>query len=326
MRRSVVLMASICLLAAQACGDDDEQTADAGAGSGGKGAGGKGEKAGGGGHGGSGGAKAASGGSGGSGPSVQAVTIRFKAKLGDEDLDCEKHYSGQGATKLAASPHDFRFFVEQVRLIASGGEEVPVQFDERAPFQTKDVALIDFTERKGSCTAGGATVNTTITGKVPAGVYAGVVFVNGVPESLNHQNLTSAKPPLQDASTYWGWSSGYRFLMASVLADTGDAAAADGGSTSSGLNLVHVGAAGCSDVGTDFTCSRPNRNRIHLKGFDPDRDTIVADLSKVFADIDLRESVDCHGPGPECGPAYAALGVSLDTGAPLDVETVFRVE
>ena len=329
MRRGLVVMASICLLVAQACGDDDEPAADGGMDSSGGGKGGAGGKGGRGGAGGSDGAKAGSGGgkagSGGSG-ALKAVTIRFKAKLGDEDLECGKVYAGLGKTKLAATPQDFRFFVEQVHLITKSGDEVPLQLDERAPFQSKDVALLDFTDRKGRCTVGGATVNTTITGKAPEGEYDGIVFVNGVPESLNHANLIEAKPPLQDASTNWGWLSGYRFIMSGLILDPVPDAETDGGRVGTGLNLVHVGSSGCTATADSFSCTRSNRNRVELKGFDPAKGTIVADLAKVFADVDLSEELECHGPGPECGPSYNALGVSMSDGSALDTQSVFRVE
>jgi uncharacterized repeat protein (TIGR04052 family) len=344
MQRGLWIATVTCLyLATQACGDDDS-AADGGAdatrndagrgGKGGSGSGGKGGSGGASGKSGAGGSggKAGSAGDGGVEP-TQAVTLRFKAKIGDDDLECGKSFPNQGTSKVHASVQDFRFFVEDVRLITSGGEEARVQFDDKAPFQTKDVALIDFTDRQGTCTAGGATINTTITGKVAPGDYTGIVFVNGVPESLNHQNLTAAKPPLQDASTYWGWASGYRFIMTGVIVDAADRSApagdADGGASSSnnGTNIVHVGAAGCTMTGTTgFTCTRPNRTRIKLDDFNVETSSIVADLGKVFEGIDLKDVVECHGPGPECGPAFAAFGVGLDTGAAIDGQSVFRVE
>jgi uncharacterized repeat protein (TIGR04052 family) len=223
--------------------------------------------------------------------------------------------------------------VEDIRLITSSGDEARVVFDDKSPFQTKDVALLDFTDRQGTCTAGGETINTTITGKVAPGDYTGIVFVNGVPETLNHQNLTLAKPPLQDASTNWGWSSGYRFIMTGVIVDAADRNALDPGEldagvVSSGANIVHIGAGGCSGTtgAGGFTCTRPYRTRIKLDAFNPEADTIVADLGKVFEGVDLKDAIDCHGPGPECAPAYDALGLNVDTGATVDSQTVFRVE
>ncbi|HET6339895.1 MAG TPA: MbnP family copper-binding protein [Polyangiales bacterium] len=339
MQRWFWIAAVTCLFSAtQACGDDDV-AADGGtdasrsdAGRGGKGgAGGKAGAGGSAGASGSAGKSGAGGSAGGGSVATKAVTIRFKAKINDEDLACGKSFANLGTSKVHASVQDFRFFVEGVKLITSSGDEAPVVFDDKAPFQTKDVALIDFTDKQGTCTAGGATVNTTITGKVAPGDYQGLVFVTGVPETINHQNLTDAKPPLQDASTYWGWASGYRFIMTGLIVDAADRGAdpndADGGVASSGANFVHIGAGGCTGTNTSgFNCTRANRTRIELAEFDAETGTIVADLGKAFEDVDLKAAVECHGPAPECGPVYSAFGLSLDTGTTLDSQKVFRAE
>ncbi len=312
----------------QACGDDEPEVdggadaSDAEAGRGGRGgrggsdAGTAGRAGGGAGSGG----RAGSAGDdpdAGSDDDTQAVTIQFKAKVGDKDLRCGEDYADFGSTKKAAQVQDFRFFVEEVRLISRSGEEVRVELDDSAPFQTRDVALIDFTDREGQCSMGGATVNTRITGKVPRGEYTGIVFVNGVPETLNHQNLTLAKAPLQDASTHWGWAMGYRFIMTAI------AVAGDGG----GSKFVHIGSGGCTGTNMDgYECARPNRNRVVLTEFDPANDVIVADLGKVFEAIDLGSTIECHGPAPECGPAYAVFGIDLGNGSALGSQQVFRAE
>jgi uncharacterized repeat protein (TIGR04052 family) len=342
-RVSWIAVVTCLCLGSLGCGDDDTAAdggSDAGkahehAGGGHAGASGKAGSAGGAGKAGASGAggKAGAGGAGGASSSeaTQAVTIRFKGKINDDDLACGKSFANLGTSKVSASVQDFRFFVQEVKLVTSSGEDAPVVFDEQAPFQSKDVALIDFTDHQGTCTAGGATINTTIHGKVAPGEYTGIVFVAGVPESLNHQNLTSAKPPLQDSSAYWGWSSGYRFIMTGLIVDAvdrADLAAADGGEENAGANFVHIGAGACSGTtgAAGFTCSHPNRPRIKLDGFDPETNTILADLGKAFEDIDLKDAIDCHGAGPECSPVYTAFGLNIDTGESIDSQKVFRVE
>jgi hypothetical protein len=53
---------------------------------------------------------------------------------------------------------------------------------------------------------------------VPVGEYDGIVFVNGVPESLNHAApAETAAAPLDDVTLFWGWLGGYRFLVAELL-------------------------------------------------------------------------------------------------------------
>ncbi len=338
MRRGIWFAAVAWLCLNSPAWGDDDSAADGGSdsgkdeagkgGKGGAGAGGKGA-AGNGGAGGKGGA----GGSSGAG-ATQDVTIRFKAKIGEDDLECGKSYANQGTSNVSASVQDFRFFVEEVRLVTKDGIEAKVQFDDRSPFQTKDVALIDFTDNQGTCTAGGAKINTTITGKVVPGTYTKVVFATGVPETVNHQSLTEAKPPLQDASAYWGWQSGYRFVMTGLIVDAADRPAPeppdeDGGvpKVSNGANFVHIGAGGCTATSTTgFMCTRANRTKIVLDDFDVGSSTIVADLHEVYEDVDLKDSIECHGPAPECEPVYTAFGLSLATGNALDSQKVFRLE
>lgn len=271
------------------------------------------------------------------------VVLRFKAKVGSQDLVCGQTYEMQGSTKVAFTPQDFRLFVQEVRLIDAAGREVSVALDERAPFQTKDVALLDFTTGDGACSSGGPTVNTTLTGTVPAGTYTGLVFVNGVSESLNHADPTMAPAPLQAPGSNWSWTTGYRFLMAEVLqagpaqsatagvdggTDAGAmSAATDGGAPIPGMGLVHLGSTGCTGTqATSISCSKANRSVVRLAGFDPTQRTIIADLGAIFSSTDLSMDLQCHGSGPACMPMFEALGVNLSNGEPQATQRVYRVE
>lgn len=277
---------------------------------------------------------------------MQVVGVRFKATLGSRELVCGQSYAGLGTSHASATPQDFRFFVQQVRLINGKGEEVPMQFDERAPFQTADVALIDFTDSAGACAnSGDPTTNMVITGRVPKDTYSGIVIVNGVPESLNHGNPATAPAPLRATGASWSWLSGYRFVMAELLpeaahdldagahgADAGGHEAADagaGGHGGGGAVFVHSGSTSCTGTPGEgnIQCSKPNRAEIRLAGFNPAaQQVIVADLAAVFAGVDLSAGTQCHGSGASCATMYSALGVELETGAPKTTQSVFRVE
>jgi uncharacterized repeat protein (TIGR04052 family) len=280
------------------------------------------------------------------GDGKQSVMLRFKAKVGSDDLTCGRTYAGQGSTKLDATPEDFRFYVQDVRLIDANGAEVPVELEERDPFQTKDVALIDFTQPAptGECGTGGAIANTVIYGRVPVGTYTGVVFVNGVPEALNHLNPAIAAKPLQAPGANWDWLSGFRFVMAEMtlvkggldggVADAGAGVAppahgmdagtgghGGGGDTSS----IHVGSTECSGGPGSYSCAKSNRNLVRLTNFNPAVNSIVADLGAVFTGVDLSLGAQCHGSGANCAAGYAALGIGTD-GKPTATQQVFRVE
>ena len=216
------------------------------------------------------------------------VSLQFKAMVGAQAFACGTTYTGQGVTSVSVTPQDFRFYVQDVKLINAAGNEVPVTLDTRTPWQTPDMALLDFENGTGACAAkGNSDMNTVVTGSVPPGTYSGIVFSNGVPDSLDHADPLNAPAPLQPAPMSWGWLYGYKFIKAEVAATgtpTGDAAP--------GLGLFHLGSTDCTnatDGGTDdFTsgplaaCGQPNRNVVRLTGYTLGSSVIVADIGAIF--------------------------------------------
>lgn len=251
---------------------------------------------------------------------MQAVTLRFGAKLGDSNFACGQRYQAQGSSAVAVTPIDFRFFVQQVRLIRADGVEVPLLLAERAPWQTRQVALLDFEDGSGSCVNGNAGTNRQVTGWAPPAAYTGVVVVQGIPAALNHADPASAPAPLRNApATLWSWTLGYKFLLAE-LAQL-DASGAPG------LGLVHVGSMGCTGSGGIVECTRSNRPELRFEQFDLTRDTIVADLSLLFAATDLTQDNQCHATGSTCADAYTRLGLNYATGQATPAsQQVYRVE
>jgi uncharacterized repeat protein (TIGR04052 family) len=281
-------------------------------------------------------------------PGASAVTIRFRAKVGSDDFACGRPALPAPGARFPVEPIDFRFFIDRLRLITRSGQEVPVQLSERLPYQTSEVALIDFTSGSGACLPGVAAANTMVTGAVPTGDYSGIAFSTAVPLSLNHGDPALAPLPLQTPGAHWTWRQGYRFLLASVRAqrnqDAGvldarvnDAGGSDagsppasgghGGGAAPGYAELHVGALGClGGVGVGFNCQIPNRNEVRLMQFDPMGSTVVADLGALFAGLDVLGGIACHDNATECGSAYSALGLDPTTGAPLSTQQVFRLE
>jgi uncharacterized repeat protein (TIGR04052 family) len=245
------------------------------------------------------------------------VTIQFAASVGGEDFACGQTYANQGTAGTTVTPRDFRFYVQDVRLINAAGQDVPVTLDVRSPWQSATVALLDFEDGQGACLGGDAGINSMITGTVPAGDYVGVVFRNGVPEDLNHDDPTTLPAPLQSPGMHWSWLSGFRFMRAQ-LSQSGGAA----------QQAFEPGSTGCSGdpaAGT-VVCSRPNRNEVRLSGFSPTTNTVVADIGAIFAQLNLTQTNECHGTDAVCETMYTALGVNFDTGAALATQQVYQVE
>ena len=97
---------------------------------------------------------------------TSSVTLHFKGKVGTADFACNTQYPNQGATAVTVEPRDFRFYVSNVFLVDEAGNKVPVTLDTRSPWQTPDLALIDFENGTGACAAEGTPeTNDTITGR-----------------------------------------------------------------------------------------------------------------------------------------------------------------
>jgi uncharacterized repeat protein (TIGR04052 family) len=253
---------------------------------------------------------------------AEPITLRFAARVGAEPFACGSTYEGQGASGVAAEPQDFRFFVNDVRLIDASGREEPVLLDSRAPWQLPEVALLDFEDQSARCAAGTAETNDVITGRVFPGEYVGVAFELGVPEALNHDDPALAPAPLELGSMSWGWLLGYRFLRAEL------AAAGETDAGAPGIGLLHLGSTACTGnpQAGSVVCANPNRSEVSLPEFDPASSVIVADLGALFASTDLMLDAQCHSTGDFCAGPFASAGVDPATGAALPAQTLFRVE
>jgi len=256
---------------------------------------------------------------------AQRVVLRFRAQLGDEPFECGRTYRDQGSTKQTIALHDFRMFVQDVALVDAEGREVPVALDTRDPWQTPDVALLDFEDSTGECFGDGGT-NAEITGVVPKGEYRALRFSHGVPEKLNHADPKTFPPPLQTPGMSWNWLLGLRFVrleLGAVAADLDADAGANAGSFA-----LHVGSTGCAGNPNEGTikCAKPNRSRIELASFELGKSEVVLDVLPLLSGSDLSETIECHSGTAVCDPMFEALGVSYATGQAGDGQRVFRLE
>jgi uncharacterized repeat protein (TIGR04052 family) len=251
----------------------------------------------------------------------QPIAIEFEARVGEEAFECGRVYSGVGSSGLDVEPQDLRFFVSDVRLIEASGREEPVTLDTAAPWQTADVALLDFEDASGGCAAGTPDTNSRLTGRVFPADYVGVAFRVGVPESINHVDPALQPPPLELGSMSWGWLLGYRFLRAEL-------APVDEAGPVPGAALLHLGSTACRgnpQAGT-VVCANSNRNDVRLDEFDALTNSVVFDVAALFESTDLASDALCHSTGEFCPGPFSSLGIDFDTGAPSEGQTAFRVE
>ena len=255
----------------------------------------------------------------------QRVALRFSVQLGDEPFACGRSYAQQGSTGQTIALRDFRMFVQDVALVDADGREVPVQLDARDPWQTPEVALLDFEDNTGEC-AGSDETNYEITGAVPEGEYRALRFSHGVPEQLNHADPKTFPAPLRTPGMSWNWLLGLRFVRLEVGSADVDSDL-DAGAASGSFSL-HVGSTGCAgnpNAGT-IKCAKPNRSRVELQGFELGKSEIVLDVRPLLSGSDLRETIECHSGTAVCDPLFEALGVDYASGQAGAMQRVFRLQ
>jgi hypothetical protein len=76
-------------------------------------------------------------------------------------------------------------------------------------------------------------------------------------------------------------------------------------------------------------CAEPNRVEVELAGFDPARNTVVADLGRLLSGSDVRVSAGAPGcmsglADPECPAVLRGFGITV-AGTP-GAQNFFRVE
>jgi uncharacterized repeat protein (TIGR04052 family) len=252
--------------------------------------------------------------------------LQFAAKVGDEAFSCASSLEGVGTSKTSAKPLDFRMYVHDVRLVRGDGSEVPLSLEQDGQWQRDDIAFLDFEDGTGTCSTGSPQTRTEVVGRAPAGDYAGVAFVLGLPAEMNHLDAATAPAPLNIPGMWWSWKGGYKFVRLDLETPVNPA------------YHFHLGATSCEGTVHDgFSCAFANLPDIRLDGFDPASSTIVFDVASLYAKSDLDLPFDPMTDGvsgcmafegdPECPPVFEALGLSFEGQGPAGMEqTTFRVE
>ncbi|HRH46768.1 MAG TPA: metallo-mystery pair system four-Cys motif protein [Pyrinomonadaceae bacterium] len=240
---------------------------------------------------------------------TQPVAINFQAVVGDKLFDCKETYEGIGTTKSKMTVSDFKFYVEDVRLIDKKDKETAVSLTNDGKFQSEKVALLDFENGEGNCTNGTKELNTTILGTVPKGKYTGVKFVIGVPEEMNHLDPTLQSSPLNLTRMMWSWQIGYKFARI----DTKTTGRPNG-------YVLHLGSTNCeTDPNGKTNCKYSNRPEFSFAKFDLMKDVIKVDLKALFAgsNVDINQEKTSAGcmsfPGDgDCTGIFKSLGLNFE--------------
>lgn len=256
------------------------------------------------------------GGSGGGGQSAP-TQIQFAARVNGQAANCQNSYEGVGVANTRVQLQDFRFFISNLRLVTTGGEEVPVELVEDGLWQVDNLALLDFEDASGACSElGTPATNTVVNFSAPARDYIGVRFELGVPFHLNHQDASTAPAPLNLGAMQWNWQAGYKFIRVDLLNEN---------QAPGNRWFVHLGSTGCqsaSSVTAPTTeCARPNRVEVALDGFIPGESQIVIDIGQFLRGSNVGQNTPETLPGcmsgltdPECPELFRAFGLNTETG------------
>jgi uncharacterized repeat protein (TIGR04052 family) len=254
---------------------------------------------------------------------ADVTQLTFKAKVGAQDFACGQTFSiGTPATQYR--PRDFRLYVHDVVLTTEEGVDVPFTLTDDGTFQRAGVALLDFENKTGDCTAGTEATNTVLKGQAKGGHYEKLSFTVGVPFDQNHQDAAAAAAPLNSTAMFWNWNGGYKFVRIDGLT-TG---------LPMGHNL-HLGSTGCMAGATPnsvASCANANRPRVTLS-FNPELGrAVVLDLARLFEGSNLDTNTAMTAPGcmsgatdPECAPIFQKFGLPFG-GAAAGTQSVFSVE
>ena len=236
------------------------------------------------------------------------VRIEFLPTWAGQAIQCD-------SAEIALT--DLRFYVSNLALIDSEGNEHSVSLTPDERWQQQGVALIDLEKGIGTCRNGTPDIRASIEGTVTGSDFVGVKFAIGVPFELNHANPLLAQPPLDDAAMHWHWRSGYKFLRAGV-------------SRQADSFWIHLGSTGCEGTIHNISgCNSPNRVAVELAEFSVETDLIAIDLSELFRGVDLENGTrsDCSSSPAEqaCAMPFAALGLSFNGTTELQAQSVFQV-
>jgi uncharacterized repeat protein (TIGR04052 family) len=136
-------------------------------------------------------------------------------------------------------------------------------------------------------------------------VISDIRFTVGVPFELNHLNPLTQPSPLNDASMFWGWQGGHKFMRVELVSSNDDW-------------LFHLGSKGCNALSAvrapKIECLHPNRVPISLP-FSEQTSVIEFDLAVLIHNIELTRKNSCQSSADEenCKVLFNNLGLESNS-------------
>jgi uncharacterized repeat protein (TIGR04052 family) len=235
----------------------------------------------------------------------QPTKISFQAVYKNTDINCASSFSDVHELKSSESQkwqyQQLQFFIHGVEVNTSSNGWQPWLMTTNAN-QADNVALLgEICDRKN----GKGYWQLELMPLDEAAVVTDIRFTLGVPFALNHLNPLTQPSPLNDASMFWGWQGGHKFMRAELVSQNDDW-------------LFHLGSTGCKALSPvrapKNECFYPNRVSVALP-FTLENSTIEFDLALLVRDVGLASKNSCQSAIDEesCKMLFKNLGLGVNT-------------
>ncbi len=262
---------------------------------------------------------------------LNVVDIPFEiVAAGKTGVNCGSEVSAIAGSSVSGSDgfyiRDARIYVHDVKYVLSDGTTVDANLIPDGKWQTSSVALLDFEDGTGDCSAeGSAEINKTVRTTKPTGNVTGLEFKIGVPYNLNHMTETTTSAPFNVTKMQWTWLNGFIFMRF-------DWKTTDSGSPI--LSTFHLGSS-CTGTAPSVTCTYPNRPTIRVtnasgNNWTPSANPIYFDIQKLLDTTNTKSaSIGMCMPGntnAECAKVMARTGLVSNTGLSSGTHTAFYIK
>ncbi|AOW76769.1 hypothetical protein A3Q34_07835 [Colwellia sp. PAMC 20917] len=233
------------------------------------------------------------------------ITLTFQPVYKQVTLNCASHFNGNNEQLLGAASKNWQyqqlqFFIHDVEVNTKKNGWQPWSMTTNA-HQAENVALLGEV-----CNEEGEQDywQLELTPLNEASVITDIRFTLGVPFALNHLNPLTQPSPLNEASMFWGWQGGHKFMRAELASPDDDW-------------LFHLGSTGCKALSPvrspKSECLYPNRVVVSLP-FTSLITTIEFDLSALITDITLTRANSCQSSVDEesCKVLFKNLGINTN--------------
>lgn len=154
---------------------------------------------------------------------------------------------------------------------------------EPSQYQSESVALLSLMCEQGKKTE--QNLQLVLASKIEPADVSEIAFDLGVPFELNHQNPLTQPSPLNEASMFWVWRTGHKFMRVEMNNDNE-------------AWWFHLGSTGCSAASPvrapSQPCRQPNRFRYRISTNSYEPISINFSLDSMLSDLVLNERNSCQ--------------------------------